>query len=125
MTKRSLWVDLASVIVGERLDRRAAFVLAIALTVIATIAAAILLTQQGAPGHSAPLQLSAGVHTPLTRVSASRDCGQTSPSSDIPTTKSQVLDHRSGEAAHLPAVTATHDDARQLARVGLARDRHH
>jgi hypothetical protein len=41
----------ASVVVGERLDRRAAVVLAIALAAVAAIAAAVLIGQQVAPGH--------------------------------------------------------------------------
>jgi hypothetical protein len=52
---RPLWVDLASVIAGERLDRRAAIVLAIALAAIATAAVVVLITQQGAHAHHTTL----------------------------------------------------------------------
>jgi hypothetical protein len=48
---RPLWVDLASVIAGERLDRRAAVVLAIALAAVATAAVVLLITRQGVPAH--------------------------------------------------------------------------
>ena len=40
---RPVWIDLASVIAGERLDRRAAVVLAIALLAVATAAVVLLL----------------------------------------------------------------------------------
>ena len=45
---RPFWVDLASVIAGERLDRRAAVVLAIALAAVATAAVVLLIGQPGA-----------------------------------------------------------------------------
>lgn len=48
---RPLWVDLASVIAGERLDRRAAMALAIALAAVATAAVVLLITQPGAHAH--------------------------------------------------------------------------
>jgi hypothetical protein len=44
---RSVWIDLASVIAGERLDRRAAVALAIALAAVATAAVVLLITQPG------------------------------------------------------------------------------
>jgi hypothetical protein len=52
---RPLWVDLASVITGERLDRRAARVLAIALAAVATAAAVLLITHQGTHPHHTTL----------------------------------------------------------------------
>jgi hypothetical protein len=52
---RPLWVDLASVIAGERLDRRAAVVLAIALAALATAAVVLLIAQQGAHAHHTAL----------------------------------------------------------------------
>lgn len=48
---RPLWVDLASVITGERLDRRAAAVLAIALAAVATATVVLLITRQGTAAH--------------------------------------------------------------------------
>lgn len=53
---RPFWVDLASVIAGERLDRRAAVVLAIALAAVATAAVVLLISQPGtAHAHHARL----------------------------------------------------------------------
>lgn len=49
---RPLWMDLASVIAGERLDRRAAVLLAFALTAVATAALVLLISQSG-PAASA------------------------------------------------------------------------
>lgn len=52
---RPLWLDLASVIAGERLDRRAAMAMAFALAAVATAAVVLLITHQGAhPHHPAP-----------------------------------------------------------------------
>jgi hypothetical protein len=42
---RPLWVDLASVVTGERLDRRAAVVLAIVVAAVATATVVLLITQ--------------------------------------------------------------------------------
>ena len=48
---RPLWIDLASVVTGERLDRRAAVVLAVAIAAVATAAAVLLITRQGTLAH--------------------------------------------------------------------------